>query len=147
MTPYFLPDEGLITALNIAVLRGVEVDVLLPERNNLVLVEWASASLWPQILEHGCRIWLSPPPFDHTKLMVVDGMWSLVGSGNWDPRSLSLNFEFDVECYDEDLARRLESHIDGKRRVARRVTMADVKGRKLPFKVRDSVARLLSPYL
>ncbi|HVC99390.1 MAG TPA: phospholipase D-like domain-containing protein [Pirellulales bacterium] len=147
VTPYFLPDEALITALNVAALRGVKVDVLLPERNNLVLLEWASRSLWWQILEHGCRIWLSPPPFDHTKLMVVDGLWSLVGSANWDPRSLRLNFEFDVECYDAELAQRLEAIVESKRRAARAVTLADADGRKLPVKLRDSVARLLSPYL
>ena len=45
-------------------------------------------------LEHGCRIWLTAPPFDHSKLMVVDGCWSLVGSANWDARSLRLNFEY-----------------------------------------------------
>ncbi|HEV3005335.1 MAG TPA: phospholipase D-like domain-containing protein, partial [Pirellulales bacterium] len=112
VTPYFLPDAALITGLNIAAMRGVEVDVLLPERNNLLMVEWASRSLWWQILEHGCRIWLSPPPFDHTKLMVVDGAWSLVGSGNWDPRSLRLNFEFDVECYDAELGRQMEAHVE-----------------------------------
>lgn len=147
MTPYFLPDDSLITALNVAALRGVQVDVILPERNNLVLVQWASASLWWQVLEHGCRIWLTPPPFDHSKLMVVDGLWSLVGSGNWDPRSLRLNFEFNVECYDRELAARLEAHIGEKLRVARPITRADVDGRPAAVKLRDSVARLLSPYL
>jgi cardiolipin synthase len=147
VTPYFLPDAALITALNVAALRGVEVDILLPQRNNLLLVEWASRSLWWQVLEHGCRVWLSPPPFDHTKLMVVDGTWSLVGSGNWDPRSLRLNFEFDVECYDAELGRRMDALVESKRHVAREVTLADVDGRRLPARLRDSVARLFSPYL
>ncbi len=59
------------------------------------------------MLERGCRVWLSPPPFDHSKLMLVDRTWTLFGSGNWDPRSLRLNFEFDVECYDRELAEAL----------------------------------------
>ncbi len=100
VTPYFLPDAGLITALNVTALRGVAVDIVLPERNNLRLVQWASTALLWQVLEQGCWVWLSPPPFDHSKLMVVDGTWALVGSANWDPRSLRLNFEFNLECYD-----------------------------------------------
>ena len=104
VTPYFLPDASLIAALNISALRGVEVNIVLPAKNDLVLVQWASTGLLRQILERGCHVWLSPPPFDHTKLVLVDELWTLLGSANWDPRSLRLNFEFNVECYDQDLA-------------------------------------------
>jgi cardiolipin synthase A/B len=147
VTPYFLPDAGLITALNVTALRGVAVDVVLPERNNLRLVQWASTALLWQVLERGCRVWLSPPPFDHSKLMVVDGTWALVGSANWDPRSLRLNFEFNLECYDPELAGLLEGMARAKIRRARRVTLEEVDGRGLAVKVRDGLARLLSPYL
>ncbi|NLX12268.1 MAG: cardiolipin synthase [Phycisphaerales bacterium] len=147
VTPYFLPDSALITAMSVAAMRGVEVDVVLPQENNLRLVQWASTALLWQILEHGCRVWLSPPPFDHTKLMVVDGTWTLLGSTNWDPRSLRLNFEFNLECYDRELADRLEKLIATKIRMASRLTQKNVDGRSLPRKLRDGVARLLSPYL
>jgi cardiolipin synthase A/B len=148
VTPYFLPDSALVIALNVAAMRGVEVDILLPAENNLLVVQWAStAQLW-QVLERGCRVWLTLPPFDHTKLMVVDGAWVLLGSSNWDPRSLRLNFEFDLECYDRGLAGSLQQRLrDERLRHARRVTLADVDGRSLPVKLRDGVARLLSPYL
>jgi cardiolipin synthase len=147
VTPYFLPDAGLITALDVAVMRGVEVDVVLPERGNLPLVQWAqTAQLW-QVLERGCRVWLTPPPFDHTKLMVVDGVWSLLGSANWDPRSLRLNFELDVECFDADLAARIEALAEERIARSRPVTLADVDRRSLVVKLRDGFARLLSPYL
>ena len=109
VTPYFIPDAALVTALDVAVMRGVSIDVIIPERGNLRVLQWAqTAQLW-QVLERGCRVWLSPPPFDHTKLMVVDGAWTLLGSANWDPRSLRLNFEFDVECYGAELARSAEA--------------------------------------
>ena len=89
VTPYFLPDSALITALNVAALRGVEVDIILPQKGNLPVVQWAStAQLW-QNVQRGCRVFLSPPPFDHSKLMVVDGAWTLIGSANWDARHLS----------------------------------------------------------
>ncbi len=147
VTPYFLPDAGLVTALDVAVMRGIEVDVVLPERGNLPLVQWAqTAQLW-QVLERGCRVWLTPPPFDHTKFMVVDGVWSLLGSANWDPRSLRLNFELDVECFDADLARSLEALAEERIARARRLTLADVDARPAPLKLRDGVARLFSPYL
>jgi cardiolipin synthase len=147
LTPYFLPDLALITSLGVAALRGVAVDILLPARSNLPLVQWASMALLWQVLERGCRVWLSPPPFDHGKLMLVDGAWALVGSGNWDPRSLRLNFEFNLECYGEELAGRLDEVFDHRLRQARPLTLADVEGRSLPVKLRDGLARLLSPYL
>lgn len=147
VTPYFLPDAALITTLNLAAMRGVTVDIVLPQENNLVLVQWASTALLWQLLERGCRVWLSPPPFDHTKLLVVDGAWALVGSSNWDPRSLRLNFEFDLECHDLSLARTLEALGQSRLRQARPVTLADVDGRSLPVRLRDGLARLLSPYL
>jgi cardiolipin synthase A/B len=147
VTPYFLPDASLIAALNVAALRGVQVDIVLPTANDLILVKWASTALLWQVLERGCRVWLSPPPFDHTKLMLVDGVWTLLGSANWDPRSLRLNFEFNVECYDRELAALLTALVRAKIQQSRPLTAADVDGRSLPIKLRDGVARLFSPYL
>ncbi len=146
-TPYFLPDAGIVGAIDVSVMRGVAVDLVLPERGNIPLVQWAqTAQLW-QVLERGCRVWLSPPPFDHSKVMVVDGIWSLLGSANWDPRSLRLNFEFDVECWDAALAQGLEALVEERIARSRQLTLADVDGRSLPAKLRDGVARLFSPYL
>jgi cardiolipin synthase len=147
ITPYFLPDMALVTALNVAALRGVRVDILLPSRSNLPLVQWAStAQLW-QNLQHGCRIALSPPPFDHSKLMVVDGVWALIGSANWDPRSLRLNFEFNVECYEPALAARLDALVKSRMEGAQPLSLRGVDARPLPVRLRDGLARLLSPYL
>ncbi len=147
MTPYFLPEGALISALNVAALRGVQVDIILPEANNLTLVKWASTAILWQVLERGCRVWMSPPPFDHTKLMVVDDAWVLLGSGNWDPRSLRLNFEFDVECYGGPFAEHASRLCARKRCRAREVTLAEVDSRSIPIRIRDGVARLFTPYL
>ena len=92
-------------------------------------------------------MWRTPPPFDHTKLLLVDGAWALLGSANWDPRSLRLNFEFDLECYDRGLAAALEEIVQGKLKQAQPVTLEAVDGRRLPVRLRDGAARLLSPYL
>jgi cardiolipin synthase len=147
VTPYFLPHASLIQALNVASMRGVEVEICLPSANNLAFVQWAAtAQLW-QLLEKGCRVYYTPPPFDHTKLMIVDGAWTLIGSTNWDPRSLRLNFEFNVECYDKQLAQSLNELVDRKVQNAREVTLDEVNGRSFPVRLRDGLARLLTPYL
>ena len=146
-TPYFLPDAALITSLNVAAMRGIDVDIVLPRENNLVLVQWASTALLWQLLERGCRVWLSPPPFDHSKVLVVDGIVSYIGTSNWDPRSLRLNFEFNLECYDQKLAAALTELVRTKMQNAQSVSLADVDGRSLPIRLRDGVARLCSPFL
>src|SRR4051794_39802562 len=128
-------------------MRGAQVDIVLPGRTNHILVQWASTALLWQALERGCRVWASPPPFDQTKLMVRYRAWALLGSANWDPRSLRLNFEFDVECYGPALAADLDALVRAKIRAARPVTLEEVDGRRLSIKLRDGVARLLSPYL
>jgi cardiolipin synthase len=147
VTPYFVPDPGLISALSVAAMRGVRVEILLPQVSDLRIVQWASTALLWQVLEGGCRVYLSPPPFDHTKLMLVDGAWTLLGSGNLDPRSLRLNFEFNVECYGQRLAAALDELVERRIRAARPVSLKDVDGRSLPVRLRDGAARLLAPYL
>ena len=135
LTPYFLPDNALITALNLASLRGVRVDIILPEKNNLPPVHWASRAMWWQVLERGCHIWLTPPPFDHSKLMIMDGHWVLLGSANWDARSLRLNFELNVECYSRGFARAMEQLIQQKIGTAHEVTLAEVDARRITAKL------------
>jgi cardiolipin synthase len=147
LTPYFLPDNALVTALNLAVLRGVRVDIVLPAKNNLPFVHWASRAMWWQVLERGCHIWLTPPPFDHSKLMIVDGHWVLSGSANWDARSLRLNFELNVECYGREFAHDMTAVLGKKLHGAREVTLAEVDARTMPGKLRDAAARLFSPFL
>jgi cardiolipin synthase len=136
-----------VAALNLAALRGVRVDIILPTKNNLPFVHWASRAMWWQVLERGCHIWLTPPPFDHSKLMIVDGHWVLLGSANWDARSLRLNFEMNVECYSREFAREMGKIIDRKICGAHEVTLVEVDARLVSVKLRDAVARLFSPFL
>jgi cardiolipin synthase len=147
VTPYFIPDGGLISALNAAALRGVDVDILMPEETDLPHVQWAAfGQLW-QVLDHGCHLYLRPGPFDHSKMMVVDGAYVLLGSANWDARSLRLNFELDVECYSVELGAHLDGMVESRITQSRPYTLAQVNARPLPVKLRDGIARLFAPYL
>lgn len=147
VTRYFLPDSALLFALNVAAMRGVAVDILIAERNDLPHVQWAMRAQLCQVLERGCRVWLMPGAFDHSKLLLVDGEWSLFGSANWDARSLRLNFEFNVECYSAEIGERREALVESKRATARRGTLEEMDARPLPVKLRDGIARLFAPYL
>lgn len=147
ISPYFLVDEVLLRALQVTALRGVTVDIVVPERSNLPIIDWAMAPQIVPLLDKGCRVYASPPPFDHTKAFTVDGQWALIGSTNWDARSLMLNFEFNLECYDAALTQQLDALIDERIAVARPLGLAELRGRSLPVRFRDGVARLGLPYL
>lgn len=147
MTPYFIPDRPLVSALVTCALRGVEVTLVLPARNNLPYVHWATGAYLWELLQQGIRVFYQPPPFVHTKLFLVDGTWSLIGSANLDPRSLRLNFEFDIEVYDREFADMLGGRFERVLALSREVTLAEMDGRPLPVKLRDGAAKLFSPYL
>lgn len=147
MTPYFIPGRDMISALVAAALRGVRVEILLPGRNNLPFVDWACrAHLW-ELLEHGICVGFQPPPFVHTKIFLVDDHYALVGSANMDPRSLRLNFEYNLEVYDREFAAALSRDFDAAKSAARPYTIEDDRRRGLLVRLRDGAARLLSPYL
>ncbi len=147
MTPYFLPPRELVGAIQAAALRGVDVLVVLPEKNNLPYVHWATRNMLWELLFRGVRVVYQRPPFHHGKLFVVDSEYTLIGSTNWDPRSLRLNFELQVEVYGADFAHPLIESIDRAAAVGRPVTLSEVDGRPFPERLRDSFCWLFSPYL
>lgn len=147
VTPYFLPGQILVNALQLASLRGVRVRVCVPARNNLWFVGWAMRANMPKLISYGLEIVESPPPFDHSKLFLVDDRWSLIGSSNWDPRSLQLNFEINVECYDRGFNATLRTLVDDKCEAARVVTTKELARTSLAARLRNNFFRLFSPYL
>jgi len=147
MTPYFLPSNELIAALQAASLRGVEVIILLPGKNDSCLVHWATRNLLWQLLQFNVRVYYQPGPFVHSKLCVVDDYYVLFGSANIDPRSLRLNFELVVETYDLELAEQLSAHIAQKIEKSKEITLEQMDNRTLPIRVRDALAWLWAPYL
>jgi cardiolipin synthase len=147
VTPYFVPDDVLLSALKVTALRGVVVDIILPLRSNIPVVDWATRPLLADLIDKGCRIYFSSPLFDHSKVFLVDGVWSLIGSTNWDARSLRLNFEYNLECYDRTLAAKLDALIDARLASAQRISAEELRRRPFFVRLRDGLARLLSPYL
>lgn len=147
MTPYFLPHRELIGALQAAAVRGVNVQILLPERSNLRYVDWATRhQLW-ELLKWGLHVRTKPAPFAHSKLLTIDDDYVMGGSANLDPRSLRLNFEVGVEMFDRELASRAQAYFDEFWRTGSEITLRDVDSRSLPARLRDGFFWLFSAYL
>ena len=147
LSPYFVPDEAIRQALVTTSQRGVQVEVLLPRRNNLPYMTWAAMSKMKELLENGVHVRFAPGPFDHTKLMLVDAQWGMLGSGNWDSRSFRLNFEFNVEFYDAQLAADLMHMTQDRFEAAEPMTLEAWHGRHILVKLRDALVGLGAPYL
>lgn len=147
MTPYFLPPREILGALQAAALRGVDVAVILPAKNNLPYVHRATRHMMWELIERGVKIYYQPGPFVHSKLFLIDGQYAQIGSANLDPRSLRLNFELTVEIYQPAFVTELDRHFDAARAKSMRVTLRDVDGRALPTRLMDGFAWLFSPYL
>ncbi len=147
MTPYFVPDRELIATLSAANMRGVDVQIILPEKSNLPIVSWATDAMLWQVLERGVQVYRQPPPFNHSKLFIVDDRYAIVGSANIDARSLRLNFELNLEIYGEDFVSILTQYFNDAKAHASLATLAAMDGRSLPVKLRDGLARLFAPYL
>ncbi|RJS92953.1 phospholipase D-like domain-containing protein [Salinisphaera sp. Q1T1-3] len=146
VTPYFLPGQALVGALQAAALRGLAVTIVMPERNNLPFVAWAARHGLGELLGAGARVYFQPPPFAHSKLFIVDDDYALIGSPNIDPRSLRLNFELAVEIYDEPTVGALLAHVGDVVGRSTEYTQQALAARRWPARLRDSFFWLFSPY-
>jgi cardiolipin synthase len=147
VTPYFVPDKAMLSDIELASLRGVNVELVLPNKSNHRITDWAARRQLKTLLATGCTIYLRDDVFDHSKIMTVDDRWVLIGSSNWDSRSLRLNFEFDIECVSEKFAASVNEVIDNKQNTSQLLHQADYLKRSRLVVLRDSAARLLLPYL
>jgi cardiolipin synthase len=147
MSPYFIPDRELVSALVTAAQRGVRIDIVVPLENNLRLVDFAMTAQFDQVLKHGCHIWRVAGTFNHSKLLTVDGHWSYVGSSNLDPRSLRLNFEVDLEVLDNSFAEIIEQRVDAAIALSGEVKLADIRDRPFLLRLLEKLVWLASPYL
>ena len=147
MTPYFLPSQEIVGALQAAALKGLDINIVLPAVNNLPFVHWATRNMLWEILQYGIKVYYQPAPFTHSKLFLIDDEYSLVGSANMDPRSIRLNFEIVVEVYSKYLCARLKKHFHEKIARSEQVCLLDVDSRTISARLRDSMCWLFTPYL
>ena len=147
MTPYFLPEVGIYRAMQAAALRGVEVSLILPAENNLPFVHWAMRHILDELVACGVKVYYQPPPFAHSKFMLIDDVYATIGSANLDARSLRLNFELVVEVFDKPFVKSLQRHFEATRSESTPVSKEELQARSLPAKLRDAGFWLFSPYL
>ncbi|WP_161781856.1 cardiolipin synthase [Thermanaerosceptrum fracticalcis] len=146
-SPYFVPNESILTALKTAALSGVDVKLILPAKPDHKIVFWASMSYMEELLETGVEVYLYHKGFIHAKTMMIDGIVSTVGSANMDQRSFELNFEVNAFIYDEETTQRLEKDFFEDLKHCQQIDLETFKERPLTNRFLESGARLLSPLL
>ena len=146
-TPYFMPNEAILTALKVAALSGIDVKIMLPEKSDSKLVHWASRSYFKELLEAKVKIYLYTNGFNHSKLMCVDGNFSTIGSVNMDERSFEVNFEITAMIYDKDTTNLVEKAYLADINTCKHLTLNKWNNRKHQDNFKESVARLFSPLL
>jgi len=146
-TPYFVPDEPVLTALVTAALRGVDVRVLVPRRSDSRVVTAAARSFFGDLLDAGVRVYEYTPRMLHAKTLVVDDIFACVGSANMDSRSFRLNYEIVAALYGAEGPRLLAEIFEQDLAHARAVTRSELTNDRLPTRVGEAAARLLAPLL
>ncbi len=147
LTPYFVPDRAMLLTLKSAAYRGVRVRLLIPSRNNHWLALWAGRSNYDELLESGVEVYEYSHAMLHSKVVVVDRRWAMVGSANMDERSFRINFELTSLLYDSGLAQDLHADFDHLLGQARRITREQIAGWNYSQTLAAGLARLTSPLL
>jgi cardiolipin synthase len=137
-TPYFVPDESTLWSLRDAINRGVRIRLLVEsDITDAMPVKYASRHYYDRLIQLGMEIYEYQPTMMHTKVLVVDGIWSMFGSANFDNRSLELNDELNVAVTSRDLAARLLQDMEADLKVSHRLELAAWRDRSLLMKARE----------
>lgn len=146
-TPYFIPDSSLFDALMIASLSGIHVKLMIPNKPDHIFVYWATTYHVGQLLQSGAEVYLYDNGFVHAKMIVIDEEVSSVGTANIDVRSFKLNFEVNAFIYDEGIAQVLTEIFYKDIEVSQELTLEMYNRRSKKIRLKESIARLLSPIL
>lgn len=144
-SPYFVPDEGVLTALQAAAIRGADVRILIPERPDHLLVWLSAFSYYEQSIPFGVKLFRYHRGFLHQKVLLVDERLAAVGSANLDNRSFRLNFEISAFSPDRSFVREVADMLEEDFRHAREAAVEDFTGRSFGFRAACRAARLLAP--
>lgn len=146
-TPYFIPDEAVLQALNIAAMSGIDVKLMIPCKPDHPFVYWVTYSYSGDLLESGARVYCYDNGFLHAKGMIVDGIVSSYGTANMDMRSFALNFEVNAVIYDRKLSEQLEKEFLKDLDCCSELTKYSYERRSLPIKIKEQISRLLAPLM
>lgn len=146
-SPYFIPDETILTALIAAALKGVDIRILVPAKSDVLLVGPAGRSYYQQLLSVGVKIYEFLPSMLHAKTMVIDERLSLVGSANIDMRSFGLNFEVGAMIDDPVVATALRERFQAQIEASQEITLTTVQNWSAAKRLQHGAARLFSPLL
>ncbi len=146
-TPYLMPTADIMTALKTSALGGIDVRIIVPGLSDAVTSKWGTNSYIEELLESGVKIYFYKAGFIHSKVIVVDGIFSSVGTANLDFRSLETNFEVNAMIYDEEIAGVLASQFLEDQNKSETVILEEWIKRPRMNKIKESFARILSPML
>jgi cardiolipin synthase len=146
-TPYFVPTESIMVAMELAAMRGVDVKLILPGRSNHNVTFHAGRSFYAQLLDAGVDILEYQPGIVHAKTLVADSQVALVGSANMDMRSFRLNFEVHALVHDETTAAKLHDSFEDNAAKSRRIPKSEWDARRWTLRVKEGASRLVSPLL
>ncbi|MCA9135859.1 MAG: cardiolipin synthase [Planctomycetales bacterium] len=146
-TPYFVPDEGVITALQLAAFRGVDVRILIPGLPDKALIKLAAMSYVGQVVDTGVRVYEYGDGFMHQKVLLVDNHAAAIGTANFDNRSFRLNFEITVLTIDDQFNKEVERMLLKDFADSREITLEDLAARPWWKLAISQIARLFSPIL
>lgn len=146
-TPYFMPGETTLNSLKTAAMSGVEVRMMIPYRSDSRLTHWCTRSYIEELLEAGVRVFQYRNGFNHSKVIVIDGMVSSVGTANMDMRSFEQNFEVNMILYDRNVSKKLATDFLNDLKESSEISIQQWKFRPKRDKVKESLARLFAPLL
>lgn len=146
-SPYLIPTSEILSAMKTVALGGIDIRVLLPGKPDAITPRWSTDSYIEELLEAGVKIYHYQPGLSHSKLVVVDGIFSSVGTANVDFRSLETNFEVNAMIYDAEIAAELEQQFLEDLDQSREIVLSEWRQRPWSSKAKESFARLLSPML
>jgi len=146
-TPYFLPSDSLLKALQSAALAGVDVRLMIPRHPDSVMLKLATGSYIKECLQAGIKIYFYEPAMMHAKVVIVDDEFVTTGSTNFDFRSFEHNFEFNALVYSKDFCHKMKEIFDSDMQRCTRLHLGRWKQRPLLQKALESVVRLISPIL
>ncbi len=146
-TPYFVPDQSFMECLKIAALSGVNVNIMIPNKPDHIFIHWASYSYVSDLLKSGVKAYTYEGGFLHAKTLIIDEEIASVGTANMDIRSFKLNFEINAFVYDSDVATSLTNNFKEDLKSSLEITQERYDSRSNIIKIKESIARLLSPLL